>query len=256
MAQVALNNNESETIHECLFYANYGKHPNLFMEPREGPAAEKAMVAASGLKTIHDAMKTRITRSQVALTKSRHKVSKTAPLLEKGDKVYLLTKNLKTKRGSKKLDYVKVGPFLIAEKRSNLNYRLELPKDARIHPVFHISLLEPADADATLQTTFHFEPQENDEFEVERILEKQGRQYLVKWKGYPEEDNTWEPKKNLKNCRKLLQQFHQKDQDQTPESPRSRHPESSTARTTKEPVAGKHPPALRRSPRAPRDIQK
>ena len=158
MAQVALNNNESETTYECPFYTNCGKYPKLFMEPQEGPAAEKAIGAASGLKTIYDAMKTRINKSQVALVKSRHKISKTAPLLEKGDKVYLLTKNLKTKRGSKKLDYVKVGPFLIAKKRSNLNYRLELPKDARIHLVFYISLLEPVDADATLQITFHFEP--------------------------------------------------------------------------------------------------
>jgi len=155
---VVLNNNESETIHECLFYANCSKHPNLFIELQEGPATEKAIVVASGLKTIYDAMKIRITRLQIALIKSRYKVSKTAPLLEKGDKVYLLTKNLKTKRGSKKLDYVKVGLFLIAEKKSNLNYQLELPKDARIYLVFYISLLELADANATLQTTFYFEP--------------------------------------------------------------------------------------------------
>ncbi|XP_056130615.1 histone-lysine N-methyltransferase SUV39H1-like [Lampris incognitus] len=31
--------------------------------------------------------------------------------------------------------------------------------------------------------------------------------YLVKWKGYPESDNTWEPKRNLK-CTKLMKQFH------------------------------------------------
>ena len=40
-----------------------------------------------------------------------------APLLKKGDKVYLLTKNLKTRRGTKELDYVKVGPFLVDEQR-------------------------------------------------------------------------------------------------------------------------------------------
>jgi len=35
------------------------------------------------------------------------------PLLKKGDKVYLYIKNLKSKRLSKKLDYIKVRPFLI-----------------------------------------------------------------------------------------------------------------------------------------------
>ena len=72
--------------------------------------------------------------------------------------MYLLTKNLKTRRGIKKLDHVKVGPFLVNEQRGRASYRLRLPKDARIHPVFHISLLEPADSTIPLQTTFHFEP--------------------------------------------------------------------------------------------------
>ena len=54
--------------------------------------------------------------------------------------MYLLTKNLKTRRGIKKLDYIKVGPFLVDEQRGKASYKLHLPKDARIHPVFYISL--------------------------------------------------------------------------------------------------------------------
>jgi hypothetical protein len=36
-----------------------------------------------------------------------------APQLKEGDKVYLLIKNLRTRRSMKKLDYVKVGLFFI-----------------------------------------------------------------------------------------------------------------------------------------------
>ncbi|RXM97630.1 Histone-lysine N-methyltransferase SUV39H1 [Acipenser ruthenus] len=47
-------------------------------------------------------------------------------------------------------------------------------------------------------------------FEVEYLCDykKKGDQefYLVKWKGYPESQNTWEPRKNLK-CLKILKQF-------------------------------------------------
>lgn len=45
------------------------------------------------------------------------------------------------------------------------------------------------------------EESDNDYFEVEQIIErrKKGRgwQYLVKWKGYDDSQNTWEPLKNL-----------------------------------------------------------
>ena len=141
--------------------------------------------------------KRQIDESQATLTMSRHKDSKTAPQLKTGDKVYLLTKNLKTKRKTKKMDHVKVGPFLVAEEKGPSNYRLQLPSDARVHPVFHISMLEPADPDTPLQTTFHFQPQEDDVYTVEKVLRKEGQRYLIKWENYGDEHNTWEPAKHL-----------------------------------------------------------
>ncbi|KAM9752445.1 histone-lysine N-methyltransferase SUV39H1-like isoform 1-T1 [Menidia menidia] len=49
------------------------------------------------------------------------------------------------------------------------------------------------------------------EYEVEFLCDykktKEEELYLVKWKGFPESDNTWEPKKNLK-CPKLMKMFH------------------------------------------------
>jgi len=34
-------------------------------------------------------------------------------------------------------------PFKIIEKRDRMNYRFELPENLHIHPVIHISQLEP-----------------------------------------------------------------------------------------------------------------
>ena len=135
--------------------------------------------------------------------------------------MYLLTKNLKTRRPSKKLDHVKVGPFFIKAQRGAVSYELELPQDAKVHPVFHISLLEPADPGTPIQETFHYESQEENEFEVEKILGQQGQKYLIKWKGYPTSENTWEPLKNLENCRQLLEDFR-RGQREMPPSARSR----------------------------------
>lgn len=57
---------------------------------------------------------------------------------------------------------------------------------------------------------------ENDEaeFVVERILKKQvvkdETKYLIKWKGYTHDENTWEPEKNLTNCDRILQEFERR----------------------------------------------
>jgi hypothetical protein len=62
-----------------------------------------------------------------------------------GDLVYLLRRNIKTIRPSDKLDYKKFGPFKVKRNIKNISYELHLPPTIRIHPIFHISLLEPAD---------------------------------------------------------------------------------------------------------------
>jgi len=44
--------------------------------------------------------------------------------VKEGDKVYLLIKNIKGKRLSKKLDYIKVGLFSIKKAKGLINYKL------------------------------------------------------------------------------------------------------------------------------------
>jgi len=86
--------------------------------------------------------------------------------------MYLLTKNLKIRKKSKKLDHVKVEPFFIKEVKESVNYELDLSKNAKVFSVFHISLLKSADPSTSIQKTFHYYPQEENRFEVEKILEK------------------------------------------------------------------------------------
>ena len=90
---------------------------------------------------------------------------------------------------------------------SPINYRLELPTQWSIHPVFHIDLLtlywETIMHGANYQCPPPNLVDNTEEYKVEKILDSQlfGRrwqlQYLVKWKGYPDLDNMWVNKDDI-----------------------------------------------------------
>jgi len=85
------------------------------------------------------------------------------PRLERGDKVYLISRNLRTSRPSKKLDFKKIRPFRIDERISNNNYRLSLLATIRLQTyVFHISLLELAPRNVWLATDVEAEDEEEE----------------------------------------------------------------------------------------------
>ena len=90
---------------------------------------------------------------------------------------------------------------------SPINYRLELPTQWSIHPVFHIDLLTPYCETITHGANYQRPPPDlvdnAEEYEVEKVLDSRlfGRrwrlQYLVKWKGYPDSDNMWVDKDDV-----------------------------------------------------------
>jgi hypothetical protein len=59
-----------------------------------------------------------------------------------GDKVWLATKNLPLKLGTRKLAAIWAGPFKILSCVGPVAYKLQLPEDWHIHDVFHVSQLK------------------------------------------------------------------------------------------------------------------
>ena len=118
MAQFAYNDQQHSVTGMTLFFANYGRNPRW-----------EAMAAGSGTSTnvekltaMHEEMKTAIESTQKTTSHRLNSKRLKGPTLERGDKVYLSTKNLRSKRLSKKLDHVRIGLFEIEKRTGEVNY--------------------------------------------------------------------------------------------------------------------------------------
>ena len=187
MAQLTLNAKVSNIIKETSFFANFEKESNLFEKSRNRVSIEATITKENIIKRIQK----NIFKTQKSSTIYQNKKRKTTSLLKKGNKVYLLIKNLKINRKrSKKFDHVKVESFFIKVVKGRVNYELNLLVDAKVFLVFHIFVLESTHSKTSIQTTFRYKSQEDQEYEVEQILQQRGQQYFIKWKGYPTSKNT------------------------------------------------------------------
>ena len=114
------------------------------------------------------------------------------------------------------MDYQRLGPYEIIATVGINAYRLKLPKKIKIHPVFHVSLLEIYHSNVIPSRIIPPPPpimlEGIQEYEVEGIIDsrifRNKPQYLVKWKGYSIAEATWEKKENLTHAPDALEKFH------------------------------------------------
>jgi len=246
MAQFAYNSAAHEVTKLAPFKAILGYIPEAYHEPILGQKdAHFAEVDAQLMKHTIKQMSLDIQffAERNAHYYNTHRLE--GPRLKEGDKVYLSRRNIKTTRPSDKLDYKRIGPFEIEAKIGEVNYRLKLPKHMRIHPVFHVALLEPAPHNAPTIAPQLSEENEIIEYEVEDIIDQSMRDsqtvFRVRWKGYDETDDTWEPEENLQNAKTLLRRFQKTRTKMGPqgtenqEEPRTRTPKQRVSRKERRP---------------------
>ena len=153
MTQLALNAKASKTTKTTLYFANFKRELNLFERSRNQISIKFALEKESKIKKIQD----NIFKMQEKSTTYQNKKRKMAPLLKKGNKIYLHTKNLKINKGrSKKLDHVKVESFFIKDIKGLMNYELNFSVDAKVWLVFHVSLLKSTHSKTFIQITFRY----------------------------------------------------------------------------------------------------
>jgi len=203
------------------FYANYGLHPR-FMSQFQAPSEHAAPAAtdfAAHLHETHDRLVENVKAAQDS--QARYYDAKHQRVeFEPGDMVWLNTSNISTSRPSKKLNWKCLGPYKIIKRIGLQAYKLALPPTMRhLHDVFHVSLLDSVRATTLAPRTPPPPPalyvkDGQEYFEVEDILDSKRidrrLHYLVKWKGFPDSENSWEPLVNIP-ARGLVKEFHRRN---------------------------------------------
>ena len=222
LAEFAYNNAQHSSTRMSPFLANYGLHPRCTFRVTPSRPGDSLNPSAEGLtrkyQAIHDQAKEELERARAKYKETYDARHQEAPTFEPGDLVWLSRKHISTTRPSSKLDVKRLGPFKVLEAvgDSKLAFRLELPAQMRIHPVFHVSLLE-----RHRQNRFPgriqrppppVEIADDVEWEVEEVLDSRIRhrklEYLVHWLGYGPHERTWEPPDHLANAAEAIAEFH------------------------------------------------
>jgi hypothetical protein len=143
-AEFAHNAAINETIRTVPFKLTYGYHPRT-------PVGEVVEVVNPASAAFVERLQSSLSfaRKRLIAAQQRQKALADKKRVEKtlkvGDKVLLSTKylNLKHSKKSCKLLPKRIGPFEVVQGVGPVAYKLMINLGWRVHPVFHVSLLEP-----------------------------------------------------------------------------------------------------------------
>src|SRR6266849_2887506 len=209
----------ASAVHNNRKNSTTGLSPNQILlgyETTLVPEKNPVVTNSAAEQRVQDLMNNRA-EAVKAINKAARQLGGVLSRYRKGDQVWLEATHLLLRHQKTKLAPKRYGPFKITKEISPVAYRIELPPSWNIHNVFHASLLSPYHETKAHGTNFSRPPPDlikgENEYEIERVINHRchGRarklQYLVKWKGYPESDNTWEPEEQL-HAPLLLKAYH------------------------------------------------
>ena len=141
-----------------------------------------------------------------------------APKYKVCNKVWLSSKNLNVDQPSCKLTEQQLGPFEVIKIVLSNAIKLKLPASFKIHDIINVLQVWPYKPPVAEQSSVPpelIDVEGNPEYKVEEILDsrlKHGKlEYLVKWFGYTNDYNTWEPEANCANSPDIINDFYKKN---------------------------------------------
>ncbi|KAL0166846.1 hypothetical protein M9458_038690, partial [Cirrhinus mrigala] len=218
-AEYAQNSLRQPSTGLTPFQCVLGFQPPLFPwngEPSGVPAVDHWFRESERVwDTAHHHLQRAVRRSKAVTDRRRIP----GPTFTPGQKVWLLTRDIRLRLPSKKLSPRFVGPFTILEQVNPVTYKLQLPPQYRIHPTFHVSLLKPCHEPLLPSTEPGHEEEppppmvleEGSIYSVKEILMSRHRgghlEYLVDWEGFGPEERSWVPHDDILDPT-LTDEFH------------------------------------------------
>jgi hypothetical protein len=223
IAEFTYNNTPHDSTGISPFFANKGYNPSIRVYPEKDIASVRARDLAVDISQLQEILKERLRDAQERYTESANRRRQPPPTFSVGDRVYVLAEHISTTRPQRKLAEKFLGPYKVIAKPSSQSYTIELPQSMRtVHPVFHVSQLEPYVEDqfpGRRQPTP--EPVQVDgeqEWEVSEILDskydrrfrKCPLRYLVKWIGFEgtHQETEWTAASDCEHAKEAVKDFH------------------------------------------------
>jgi hypothetical protein len=214
--EFALNNRYKRSLGTTPFYANYGFHPRLGSLPQVESPVTSVEDFVKHIQQVQKDTKASLEQAAEDMKRFYDRHRGPTPEFSVGQKVLLDNTDLSLNQPTRKLSERRSGPFEIVEKIGTHAYKLRLPQQWKgVHPVFHVSKIYPYREDPE-RPNFPAPPPDivegESEWEVERVLDARVRnrklQFFVKWMGWPESENSWEPEQNLEHAKDLIGDFY------------------------------------------------
>jgi hypothetical protein len=222
IAEFCYNNTPSSTTGVSPFFANKGYHPAFTVHSEYELASLKAQELVTDLRELHSKLQINIQESQERYQQSVDKNQIPPPEFKVGDKAFVKVKFFWTTWPSKKLSEKYLGPFDIINQVGPLSWMLHLLTTMHaVHPVFHVSMLEPSTPNSVPNRIQPPPPpviiDEEPEYKISEILDSKLDKrrackllYLARWSGYEgtDEETSWIPANELGHASKIVSEFH------------------------------------------------